>query len=546
LLGPTLVLAFTWLLGLLLLLACGFAIRLALRMLSGERERRATAADLWIGLAALVAYLELWSLVAPIDAEALVAPVVTAVVVAAWRGRGELQRLRRSLDRRAVAGGGLGALVVLWLANRALARPTSYDSALYHFSAVEYASRYAAIPGIANLHERLGAANPHLLVVALAGTWPWRHAGFHVVNGLVTVMLLADIWWTATARGTPPASRRLALLLAPATIVAVALAPGARLSSPSLDYPTYVLAVAGTLHLCRFVERAPRPAAEALGATAAFAAAAATRPQFVPALIVAAIVVATTARARLRTAVLVAVVPAAVLAGCAARQAVLSGYPLFPLRLGALPVDWRVPGDVVTTANDWIRSWARTPGEPPGDVLGSWAWLPGWVGRTAFDPDVFIPLGLTLLATVRLRGARVDRRLVLLTLAPSLVTLVFWFVAAPDPRFVAGPIWLVPLVLLAARPIDERVALAFAVAIVATLIIGGAWRPVTKHGSGPFRSANPPDAVVRRLRTNSGLLIYEPAVGDLCWRKLLCTPNPRRTLELRRHGVADGFRLAQP
>jgi hypothetical protein len=486
-------LAFTWLLGLLLVHACGYALRSALTQISGGRDRKPCSGDLWLGLGALVAYLELWNLVAPVTAKALIAPCVVAGAGAAVAYcRRARPRPPRRPSRRHVVAGAAGGLLVLWLANQALGEPTNYDSGLYHFAAVEYASRFAAIPGLANLYERLGAADSHLLLVALAGTAPWRHAGFHVVNGLLTMMLLANASWMIADRRTPPISSRLSLLAASVTIFVVALDPGSRLSSPSLDFPAYVLVVAGTLHLCVFVERSPRSTSAALAATAAFATAAASRPQFVPATIVAGVVVATVAQNRMRLTIATALVPVAVLAGCAARQAVLSGYPLFPVRLGALPVDWRVPGTVVARANAWIRSWARTPGKPPAEVLGSWSWLPGWLGRTVVDPDVFVPLVLTILAAVRLRGCRQDARLVLLTLAPSLVTLVLWFVAAPDPRFVWGPIWLVPLVLLTARPVDHRVAVALGGLIVAALIFSGAWRPITERRDGPSaRRARP-------------------------------------------------------
>jgi hypothetical protein len=498
---------------------------------------------MWIGLGALTAHLEVWSFFAPIAGWTLLAPIAVAVsagVVVVRRLPGSLtRRLSRNLWLK--VAGLAGSL--LWLANLALGQPRSWDSGLYHFGAIEYAARFPAIPGIANLHERLGAADAHLLFVAFLGNGPWHDAGFHVANGLLVAMLLAHIVWRLAEGTVAPVTRGLLLLLVPATLAVVAIDPGGRLSSPSLDLPCYILVAAGMACLCDALESGQ--ASSALGATAALATAASTRPQFLPAMVIGVVAITASARtgARLRTLAVAGALPLAVSAGAAARQSVLAGYPFLPLKLGALPVDWRVPGSVVDSMNDWVRSWARAPHKSPDVVLANWDWFPGWAARTATDLDVALPLALVLLAAVRLIAPRRDRRLVLTLLAPLLLTLVLWFFAAPDPRFVYAPIWLVPITLLAWQRLDEAVIVISVGLAAVAVLVGGAWHPVTKLGNGPFRSVDPPIPAVRSVATTSRLPVTQPVHDDRCWRRMLCTPTARPELTMRGAGVASGFRL---
>jgi hypothetical protein len=542
--GASLAVALTWIVVALVLIGCGFVCRRMLVWLFHSTDTRTVRpADVWIGLGALTAYLEAWSLFAPISGWSLLAPIAAAASAAVVAVRRLPKLINRPFPRNLPlkVAGLAGSL--LWLANLALGQPRSWDSGLYHFGAIEYAAQFPAIPGIANLHERLGAADAHLLFVAFLGNGPWHDAGFHVANGLLVAMLLAYIVWRLSEGTVAPVTRGVLLLLVPATVAVVAIDPGGRLSSPSLDLPCYILAAAGMVCLCDTLETGQVSAA--IGATAALGAAAATRPQFLPAMLfcVLAIAVSTDAGVHLRSLAVTGVLPLSLAVGAATRQSVLSGYPFLPMKLGGLPVDWRVPGSVVDSMNNWVRSWARAPHKSPDVVLANWDWFPGWVARTATDMDVVLPLGLGLLAAARLIAPRRDRRLLVMLLAPLLLTLALWFFAAPDPRFVYAPIWLVPITLLAWQRLDEGVIVISVGLAVAAVLIGGAWHPVTKLGDGPFHSMGPPIPAVRSVATTSGLPVTQPVRDDRCWRLLLCTPTASPALAKRGASIASGFNL---
>ena len=163
----TLAVAVFWLCAGTLIAGCGSLTRRALlRVLSISTGRVVRRADMWIGLAFVIIFLQAWSLFAAVDATpAVVLGVVGLAGIASWL---VAQRRFRLLSQP------LGVIVltgvgVLWLANRALAIPSDYDLGLYHASAITYASHYA-IPGLGNLHNRLGAGDGHFLLVAMNPT----------------------------------------------------------------------------------------------------------------------------------------------------------------------------------------------------------------------------------------------------------------------------------------------------------------------------------------------------------------------------------------
>ena len=184
---PTLAVVLAWICVGVVLAGCGFLTRRALlRVLSDSPADGLRPADMWVGLAGLIAYLQVWSLVFPVGWETWPAPVCAGLAGVVLGGR-RLGRLRgRTVSLPVIA---LAALGTLWVANRALGAALDYDLGLYHLNVVEYASKYAAIPGLGNLQSRLGAGDAHLVLVAFLGHGPWGSAAAHLANGLLVSML---------------------------------------------------------------------------------------------------------------------------------------------------------------------------------------------------------------------------------------------------------------------------------------------------------------------------------------------------------------------
>lgn len=245
----------------------------------------------------------------------------------------------------------------------------------------------------------------------------------------------------------------------------------------------------------------------------------------------------------------------------AARQTMLSGYPLFPLSRPAVGVDWRVDPARVDRYREVVESWARRPGDISGASLARWDWLGDWSRARATDLDVAPLVILVLLAAalwlLRRRGAEQKRPRpdpeVLALLVPAGALIALWFVTAPDPRFAYGAILLVSLGLVAwLTPSSDR-ARASLIAVVLVLVGAtalalqrGGTGLVSAKGGGPFGTFEIPRPTTRPFETDSGLVLQTPVDGDRCFAVPLCTPEPQSGLELRGAEPREGFRVRAP
>src|SRR5262249_23178782 len=133
---------------------------------------------------------------------------------------------------------------------------------------------------------------------------------------------------------------------------------------------------------------------------------------------------------------------------------ITSGCPFFPSEIGRLGFDWTVPHELARLEKDAAFAWARAPGLPVVEVLGTWDWITPWAERLLSSPLAVKPSLVAMMGTVLLLARvvtscppRVERWWVVL-LIPSSVGLGFWFLTAPDPRFAQATLWIFALNVL--------------------------------------------------------------------------------------------------
>ncbi|HVO41323.1 MAG TPA: hypothetical protein VMT34_01810, partial [Aggregatilineales bacterium] len=247
-----------------------------------------------------------------------------------------------------------------------------------------------------------------------------------------------------------------------------------------------------------------------------------------------------------------------------------SGYPLFPSTIGALTVDYRIPADITTDAANWVLAYARNPRGDEAATLRGWDWLKSWwsMMRDSFDQFLFvIPLAASviLLAAYGLLSAilgligksppRDGWRW--LPLLPALVSVVFWFLTAPDPRFAGAAFWILALwtgimlvsLLRQIRPpaIVVRASIAAPAGVALVLVALGISAGFRLYGNGfpPL-----PHAPMKTYQTDSGLIVNIPANANnplqLWDAPLPASPYTLPHLELRGSDLRSGFRMNDP
>jgi hypothetical protein len=552
----------------------------------------------WVGYAVMIGLLEYAHITMAVDwrLTALLAAIgLTAFVISL---RATILRYHSTLFTRQNGLIALAFAVLLipfafWLSNRAIDAQTEFDTAFYHFAVIRWANEYPAVFGLGNLHYRLAFNQSTFLFVAALNIYPFFNNGMKVGNSFLVLITVAQMLaYVITAvrdirkSGSCFAPHHaLSALFLPVTVYrAFRQKFSGNISSPSPDLGVFIFQIPLTLAMAKylFAPTDPDPqvterekrfmlfsifAIATVGTTAklsfvVFAVVSVLimigvwlwerRTEFVPAL---------------RQVVLMAVVTGIVVAGgWLANGAISSGYLLFPSRIGALPVDYRIPESVRYEAENWVYAFARDPSVDMEVTLhNGWKWLPNWLFhlRETFNQYLFVIPAYAAIAlliacvigfiVLRIMKQSVPDGRMWFVLIPSILSGLFWFFSAPDPRFAGAVFWIVSLWLAViliwmVRPLALR-GIAYSVLLLSII----AASVVLVYGYGQFKAEGigfpkiPRPALVQYL-TKSGLKVYtNPVTNTQLWdASLPASPYKIPDLELRGETLRDGFRLPIP
>lgn len=468
------------------------------------------------------------------------------------------------------------ALSVIAVAHASFGSVVQYDSGLYHINAIQYASEYRVIPGLANLHTRLGVSNSQHLLTALLSNSGWGLEVLRLQIGFFVFLFALDVALRlADSRKSTPRLGTIVLLLSALGMIPFLLSnPNELITSPSPDSVALVITLIGGAYLADGM--ATRRSEWIATGMVVLAAAASVRTQLWAFAAMTLVVVLVYfrwgkrgwRRPRVLT-MLAAALAGALVVASQARDAIQSGWLLFPLDVLPLPVDWKAFDPAASRL--WIISWARSPGSSPDDVMGNWSWVGGWVVRSAADWGFRLTVGLVALALtlwlIRTAKATPEGRsrktplAALWLLIPTSVGLFLWFLSAPDPRFAWGLIVLLGAIPAAvavdqtlatrAAPVSAGVAalLVLPAAIVAVANIDGELAEgevgVTFTGVPWTISAaiTPlPAPQVEPYILPTGEQLTTPVGDDRCWATFpVCRPYPNDSLAFRGDTIQDGF-----
>ncbi len=582
---PSIAVIATWILTTIWVLILGLpAAALTFRRFGGFTAARIA---LWFGLAAALLLLLITNFFVPLRSTpavvvALFAAVAAAVIAAAITITRRSKETAGAFTKRGpfpfwslVVIGAL-ALSLIAVAHAAFGAANQWDAGLYHLNAIQYASEYRVIPGLANLHDRFGVTNSQHLLTALLTNSGWGVDAFRLQVGFFVFLFATDL--TLRLLDNKKSSRSvgtIVLLLSAFGAIPFLLSnPDELITSPSPDSVALLITLVGAAHLADGLTT--RRSELAATGMVVLATAASIRTQLWALAVIAAVVVFVFFR-RGRSGIhrpkaltlLASAVSGVLLLTGQVRDAIQSGWLLFPLDLFPLPVDWKAFDPAASRL--WIVSWARTPGAAPEEVMGNWSWVGGWLTRSAGDWGIRLMLGLLALAatlwllrtTLRKAPQKARSRpyAALWLLIPVSIAAALWFLSAPDPRFAWGPIVLlgaIPAAVAAASRLPgTSVSIAAAVAALAltpaaisalTAINGttGEGQAVVTFPRVPWTisaALTPvpiPDLAVYTLPTGEELIT--PTADDRCWTAFpLCRPYPNDSLVFRGDSIQDGF-----
>jgi hypothetical protein len=584
----------TW--AVLMAIACG--IGLIFRRLFGLRmlDAQSLLASFWFGTSLIVLFLQLWHFLFPIKWHAfavLLAVGIGGLLGSATELRGWLDRTnwRKSFVLFSVL-----ALAGLWVANRAMGPCTAYDSGMYHFPTMNWAKSFPIVPGLGNLHGRLAFNGSSLLYAAMVDVGPWSARSNHIVNGLFLFALLIQIVLHIfqLPRGSETKRALCLFNIALLTPTIMLIQDPDFISSFTPDLPAaVVLFVAASTLFAQLVNTdkhndAHEGAYNLVVVTALLAVAVCFKLSAIVFSIMAWFLTVIWClqhyregkRLTIKLLGWIVVISMALGISWLGRGVILSGYPAYPSRLGAVPVQWRVPPEQAEAEQAWIGHFARNyhhdslyhlPYGDQGVLKGKW--LRPWIKSLIQDPaaqwQVTLPALLTILLLFiyflvrgRCNSDDASASAGWLLLTPILGSVMFWFFIAPRPLFGFFSFWI--LVALCAgqvgkagicsarhRFVAELLAIGFLIgALTLGLNLFSIGKNIFSNGINPVVAVSQelvirPDSeiwfrptIVPRLEaftTESGLVLYVPENDNRCFNAPLpCTPHPAPNLRLRR------------
>ena len=589
---PSLAVLATWLLTTLWVMGLGSLVApMMIRRVGGWAALRAS---MWFGLAILTLTLLVINFFVPLRSSAAVlilgvvtvAMLVVTVLIAVLKARNAMEATFRPswAFRWWSAPLLIGFLLGLtFLAHTVFGGVNQWDAGLYHLNAIQYASDYRVIPGLANLHDRLGVTNSQHLLTAFLGNSGWGIDAFRLQVGFFVVLFVADITLrlldgTRTERRSQVGT--LVLLLALLGVWPFLLSnPDELIASPTPDTVALLVSLVGGAYLVDALTS--RRSEWAMTALVVLALAATIRTQlWVLWGIAVLVLIVVHRRAFTKKAlkvrpkaivVLGSVMPVGLLLASQIRDAIQTGWLLFPLDLFPLPVDWKAYDPAASRA--WIVSWARSPGSAPEEVNNNWSWLGGWLERSLNEWSVQLMLGLLVLAAVAWwvgksvvsSAPNTSDRRTLLAVIPAVVALALWFFSAPDPRFAWGPLLLVGAIPAAValssltQHKTANLAVPIAAGFAALIVVPGSLAALTTidgevtegeqvvvFDGVPWSIAPAIEPVVspalQVYQLPTGQELITPTTDDRCWLEFpLCRPYPNDTLVFRGDSVQDGF-----
>jgi hypothetical protein len=452
-----------------------------------------------------------------------------------------------------------------------------FDTGLYGAPAVRWLVTYPIVPGLANLHGRLGFNSCFFLFVAALHHGIFINLSYRIMEGLLIAMVAPFVIEACLhlLKGETNSAGDwfLAILFVPLVFNAAR----SDIVGTNTDLAAMLICLLAAYFLFSALDGGIAPQAKEslerrrlLTAMLLFAVAISFKlSMLVFASLGWAIALIKlqwfTARDEKRKLAVLAclVISAGVLIPWVLRSFILSGYPFYPNSSFGIPVEWRVPKTSVNLIAAGVRAWARAPHASLQETMG-YLWVKPWLhgtvrSREGFGvPAVFAGIGSLLLGVKSLRSRNHFAGRGLLLLLPSSAGLVFWFFQAPALRFGEAVIWVTAATLSGyglASALHET-SLLWRRLVLALVILTSGWclypRTLWNVSFLPAVSARsydplPPwDADARK--THSGLTVYIPKKDGQCWdAPMPCAAYFNETLRLRdpdnmsRGFVSDGF-----
>ncbi len=425
---------------------------LAWRFLGMTSPEKLSTSTIWLGFCIMPSVLEFIHLFVPINWVVTLALSVIGLIGLRYQREGSalswVQTIRVTIKQYPWQALIVTVMTVLWCL-RAMGVPNNYDSGLYHFQSIRWLNEEPIVLGLGNLHWRLALNQAYFGFLALLNFAPYWNKGYAAGGLFLLLLTLLTIFQIAQKQSSQwKFSIGLVLFLSLGFVAASIVNPSPDNAVTLLEIVLFIYLLSLAQSSVKDEHRDPDFVHNAV--VTIFLCAAVVLIKFSSVgfaigsvLCLALLLVHFNSLARVVSLKLIALLSVFICVHVVSGY-LLSGAPLFPSTLfGAWDLSWAVPKQVAIAETEMIFSWARRPGLEFAIQTGSnEGWFIAWL--SAISPLIKWIFTLSILLTL-INSARVwksketyGRSVEYLLYLPVLSGLSFWFMTAPDIRFLGA------------------------------------------------------------------------------------------------------------
>lgn len=331
-------------------------------------------------------------------------------------------------------------LFILWLTTGPIQNSDTY---IYHAQSIHWIESYPMIKGLGNFFNRLAYNSNWFIQNALFSFSFLGNQSFHGLNGLLTFMIslyFLSEFKLAFYNNDLRIPQIIGILLIPLGLISI----GSQSSAPSTDMPVVYLAwFAGYFGMNADSKIQKNLVLFLLTGVTTFSVV--IKISILPIVVLPILFTLIHIRSIQKKQLVIALVwMISIALPWMIRNVFISGYAVYPISATALPVEWRIPSDLVTDDEFGIRAFGFYERAPANEVMAQpyFNRIKFWFNNLTlnqksmvlvsfFTPIFFIAIGLL----TRVRKIKFFNYHLLISTTSFYIGILFWLFVSPNLRF---------------------------------------------------------------------------------------------------------------
>jgi len=512
----------------------------------------------WIGLSVAISFLQIYSIFYKINYFPLFLLMIASLLYVFIERHRIFRRIRTFwfdvINKKNILPISLSVLLVIFLSYSASKNVVWYDTNLYHLNAVRWLADYGVVPGLANLHIRLGFNSGFFLLGALVDTWIFTSSSSHIALSLLLFVLTLQWIYIIFKKEEFSYQKIFVLITFPYLLMKSWSIEAASLST---DLSMTIIFFALNTYLLDDIDEKSLIIITLAALAFIFKMNALFLLPF--SLLFLLKEVKSINSNKIQYIFSFLFLPASLLLGYIARNSLLSGWLIFPFKYGNLGFRWSVPKENVFKIINIIKGWGRSPGAGYEWTLNTdwWGWFIPWMEKHQLGLELTL-LFVSVVSIIVVVGLKKiikkqsDSSKYFIPVFMSLASIILFIYSAPLMRFGQPFFWSLlgvsvgPIIIWLVNKNKLALYLLYIFIFVFTINIAG---------NGPSLSEQPRLFDIRKEKSANvysfvaspegeypPLIVWIPKKGDKCENSQLpCTTRETILKQLIPGDIGGGF-----